>query len=47
MRLDVEAQEVVPIQAGARSGCIEFKAGMGSVEVVIMQPRIEVLLSFE
>src|SRR5580658_996338 len=24
--LDVEAQEVVPIQAGARSGCIEFKA---------------------
>lgn len=40
--LDVEAQEVVPIQAGARSGCVQFKAGMRAMEVVVVEPAIEV-----
>ncbi|MGO9491638.1 MAG: hypothetical protein ACLPZY_05080, partial [Terracidiphilus sp.] len=43
-RLDVEAQEVVRIQAGARSRWIQFKAGVWSVEVVLVQPEFELLL---
>lgn len=37
----MEPQEVVPIQAGSGSGCIEFKASMRSVEVVVVEPRVE------
>src|ERR1022692_1146454 len=41
--LAVESQKVVPIQAGTRSGCIEFEASMRSVEVIVMQPVHELL----
>lgn len=45
--LDVEAQEVVPIQAGSRSGSVEVETGMRAMEVILMQPYGEVLLPLE
>ncbi len=36
--LAVEAQQVIPIEAGTADGRLMVKAGMGSVPVVVMQP---------
>ena len=36
--LDVEAQQVVPIEAGAADGRLEVEAGVGTVPVVVVQP---------
>lgn len=44
---NVGAQEVVPIEAGAADWDIEVEASMGAVEVVVMQPEVELDLPFE
>jgi hypothetical protein len=42
----VEAQEVVPFQAGSADWGIEVEASMWAVEVIVVQPGVEVLFSF-
>jgi hypothetical protein len=44
--LAVEAQEVVPFQAGSADWGIEVEASMWAVEVIVVQPGVEVLFSF-
>jgi hypothetical protein len=44
--LNVEAQEVVPVQAGSADWGIEVEASMWAVEVIVVQPGVEVLFSF-
>lgn len=42
----MDAQEVIPIQAGAADRSIEVEATMRAMEIVAMQPEIELLFSF-
>jgi hypothetical protein len=44
--LGVEAQEVVPTQTGAGSRRVEVKASMRAMEIVVMQPVLELFFSF-
>ena len=39
--LNVEHQQVIPVQACARGRSFEPEAGMGAVEVVVVQPELE------
>ena len=38
--LDVEAQQVIPIEAGAADGRLVVEAGVWEVPVLVMQPRV-------
>jgi hypothetical protein len=42
----VEAQEVVPIEACSADRGVEVEASMWSVEVVVVEPEVELDLAF-
>jgi hypothetical protein len=44
--LGVEAQEVVPVQTCSGGWCVEVAASMWAVEVVVVQPWVELGLPF-
>jgi hypothetical protein len=45
LALDVNLQEVVPIQPDAADGCCFADAGMGSMVVVVVEPSFESVFS--
>ena len=42
----MESQEVVAIQTCARGGCVVVEASMAAMEVVVVQPWVELSVAF-